>query len=83
MNSITAYKQKNVNTDYLINSMGITEKYLFRNKMKSVLSKRTQETIWNEVLDLKEQCGIIKFLVNMIPTKKTCTMAESDVITSK
>ena len=51
--------------------------------MKSVLSKRTQETIWNEVLDLKEQCGIIKFLVNMIPTKKTCTMAESDVITSK
>ena len=38
--------------------------------MKSVLSKRTQETIWNEVLDLKEQCGIIKFLVNLIPTKK-------------
>ena len=38
--------------------------------MKSVLSKRTQGTIWNEVLDLKEQCGIIKFLVNLIPTKK-------------
>ena len=50
--------------------MGITEKHLFRNKMKSALSKRTQGTIWNEVLDLKEQCGIIKFLVNMIPTKK-------------
>ena len=28
------------------------------------------ETIWNEFLDLKEQCGIIKFLVNLIPTNQ-------------
>ena len=32
--------------------------------------KYTMETIWNEFLDLKEQCGIIKFLVNLIPTNQ-------------
>ena len=58
---------KNVNTNCLINSIDIAEKHL-RNKMKSVLSKATKETIWNEFLDSKEQCSIIKFLVNTIPT---------------
>ena len=59
---------KNVNTNCLINSIGIAEKHLFRNKTKSVLSKATKETSWNEFLDLKEQGGIIKFLVNTIPS---------------
>ena len=61
---------KNVNTVCLINSIDITENLLFRNKTKSVLSKKTKETNWNEFLDLKEQCGIIKFLVNLIPTNQ-------------
>ena len=59
---------KNVNTDGLINSIDIAEKHLFRNKTENVLSKTTKETIWNEFPDLKEQCGIIKFLVNLILT---------------
>ena len=36
---------KNLNTDFLINSIDIPEKHLFRNKTKSVLSKTTKETI--------------------------------------
>ena len=44
----------------------IAEKHLFRNKTKSVLSKTTKETIWNEFLNLKERCDVIKFLVNSI-----------------
>ena len=59
---------KNVNTDCLINSIDITEKVLFRDKTKSVLSETMKKTLWNEFLDSKEQCGIIKFLVNLIPT---------------
>ena len=59
---------KNVNIDCLLNSIDIAKKPLFRNKTKSVLSKAMKETIWNEFLELKEQCGIIKFLVNIIPT---------------
>ena len=61
---------KNVNTDCLINLIDTAEKYLFRNKTKSVLSKTTKETIQKKFLDLKEQCGIIKFLVNLIPTNQ-------------
>ena len=61
---------KNVNTGCLINSIDITEKHLFRSKTESVLSKTTKETIWNELLDLKEQCGIIKFLVNLTPANQ-------------
>ena len=61
---------KNVNTGCLINSIDIAEKHLFRNKKKSVLSKATKETIWNKFLGLKEQCGIIKFLVNTILTNQ-------------
>ena len=57
---------KNVNTEFLIKLIDIPEKHLFRNKTKSVLSKRTKETIWNEFLNLKEQCDVIKFLVNSI-----------------
>ena len=53
-----------------MDSLDITEKHLFRKKTKSLLSKTTKETIWNELLDLKEQCGIIKFLVNLIPTNQ-------------
>ena len=56
-----------VNADCLINSIDIAEKHLFRNKTKSLLSRTTKETIWNEILDLKDQCSIIKFLVNSIP----------------
>ena len=79
---------KNVNTDCLINSIDIAEKHLFRNKTKSVLSKTTKETIWNEVLDLKEQCGIIKFLVNSIPTnqlvqwQKVASSLPNNILTS-
>ena len=61
---------KNVNTDSLINSMDTAEKHLLRNKTKSVLSKATKGTVRNEFLDLKEQCSIIKFLANIIPTKQ-------------
>ena len=57
---------KNVNTDCLMKLTDIAEKHLFRNKTKSVLSKTTKETIWNDFLNLKEQCDIIKFLVNSI-----------------
>ena len=62
--------KKNVNTDCLINSIDIAEIHLFRNNPKSVPSKAIKETIWNKFLDLKEQCGIIKFLVNTIPTNQ-------------
>ena len=53
-----------------MDSLDITEKHLFRKKTKSLLSKTTKETIWNEFLDLKGQCGIIKFLVSLIPTNQ-------------
>ena len=61
---------KNVNTDCLIDSIDITVKHLFKNNAKSALSKTTKETIWNEFLDLKEQFGIIKFLVYLISTNQ-------------
>ena len=66
---------KNVNTDGLINSIDIAEKHLFRNKTESVLSKTTKETIWNEFLDLKEQCGII----NQISCKFDTNVTSSTV----
>ena len=75
---------KNVNTaDCLISLIDIAEKHLFRNKTKSALSKTTKKTISNEFLNLKDQSGIIKFLVNSKPTNRLMTMAESDVITCK
>ena len=47
---------KTVNTNCLL-LISATEKYLFKNKATSVLSVQTNESIWNEFVDLMEQCG--------------------------
>ena len=61
---------KNVNTDYLLSQLMQLKNISSRKKTKTLLSMKINEFIWNKFLDLKEQCGIIKFLVNLITPSK-------------
>ena len=61
---------KNVNTDYLLSQLTQLKNISSRKKTKTLLSMKINEFIWNKFLDLKEQCGIIKFLVNLITPSK-------------
>ena len=50
----------------LKNKLGLKQ----QRKLLKTTKETTKETIWNEFIDLKEHCGIIKFLINSIPTNQ-------------
>ena len=58
---------KNVNSDSILEKINSTENLTIHNRPCTLLSSQSKESTWNGFLDLKEQCGIISFFVNLIP----------------
>ena len=58
---------KNVNSDSILEKINSTEKRTIKNRSCDLLSTQSKESTWNSFLNLKEQCGIISFLANLIP----------------
>ena len=58
---------KNGNSDSILESINSTEKRIIKNRSCALLSTQSKESTWNVFLNLKEKCGIISFLVNLIP----------------
>ena len=59
--------KKNVNSDSILEKINSTEKRTIKNRSCALLSSQSKGSTWNGFLNLKEQCGIISFLVNLIP----------------
>ena len=58
---------KNVNSDSILKKINFTEKRIIKIRSCALLSIQSQKSTWNGFLNLKEQCGIISFLMNLIP----------------
>ena len=58
---------KNVNSDSILEKINSTEKRTIKNQSYALLSSQSKESTWTSFLNFKEQCGIISFLVNLIP----------------
>ena len=58
---------KNGNSDSILENINSTEKRIIKNRSCALLSTQSKESTWNVFLNLKEKCGIISFLVNLIP----------------
>ena len=62
---------KNVNSDSVVNK-AVSEdlpNHNVKEKCKSIFTKEKTESIWNDFMGLKEQCVIIKYIVDVCLTK--------------
>ena len=57
---------KTVNSDSILEKISSTEKRIVRNRSSALLSSQSKGSTWKGFLNLKEQCGIISFLVNFL-----------------
>ena len=60
--------KKNLNSDSILEKINSAEKRTIKNQSCTLLSSQSKESTWNGFLNLKEQCGIISFLLSLIPT---------------
>ena len=58
---------KNVNSDSILEKINSTKKQIIKKRSCALLSTQRKESTWNGFLNLKEQCCIISFLVNLTP----------------
>ena len=58
---------KNVNFDSISEKINSTEKNIVKNQSCALLSTQSKESTWNGFLNLKQQCNITSFFVNLIP----------------
>ena len=58
---------KNLNSDSILENINSTEMRTIKNWSCALLSFQSKESTWDGFLNLKEQCGIISFLVSFIP----------------
>ena len=62
--------KKTVNSDSILEKINSTEKRIVKNRSLALLSTQSKKSTWSGFLNLKEQCGIISFLVNLLsPTQ--------------
>ena len=59
---------KNVKSDFILNSIRVPGIRQIKQNSTKALSKQTNESTWNGFLNLNEQSGIIRSLVEQFPT---------------
>ena len=58
---------KIVNFNSILENISSTEKRIIKNQSCALLSTQSKQTTLNGFLNLKKQCGIISFLLNLTP----------------
>ena len=57
----------NLNPDSTLEKINSTEKRIIKNRSDALLSTQSKYNTWNSFFNVKEQCDIISFFVNLIP----------------
>ena len=55
------------NCDSILQKINSTQKHIVKNQSFALLPTQSKESAWNGFHNLKEHCGIISFLVILIP----------------